>query len=122
EKAVRDELPIHAGEVWDSDRVAEGARILHDPLYSSVVALLPIKSSEPGKVDLLVVTRDVWSLRFNTQYTFQQGSLTNLSISISENNFLGHRDVLAAAALMDQGSLAFGPLFINKNLLGKHLD
>jgi len=30
--------------------------------------------------------------------------------------------VLAAAALMDQGSLAFGPLFINKNLLGKHLD
>lgn len=122
EKATRDELPIKAGDAWDDDKVAEGARILHDPLYSSVVALLPVKSAEPGKVDLLVVTRDVWSLRFNTQFSFQQGSLTNLSISISENNFLGRRDVLALAALMDQGSLAVGPLFIDKNFLGKHLD
>lgn len=122
EKAIRDELTIHAGEVWDQDRVAESARRLHDPLYSSVIALLPVKSAEPGKVDLLVVTRDVWSLRLNSQYTFQEGSLTNLSISISENNFLGHRNVLSAALLLDQGSLAVGPLFIDKNFLGTHLD
>jgi hypothetical protein len=122
EKAVRDELTISAGDTWDDEKVAESGRKLHDPLYSSVVALLPVKSTEAGKVDLLVVTRDVWSLRFNTQYTFQQGSLTNLSISISENNFLGHRNVLAAAVLMDQGSIAVGPLFIDKNFLGKHLD
>ena len=121
EKAIRDELPIGAGDVWDDDKVAEAGRILRDPLFSSVVVLLPVKASEPGKVDLLVVTRDVWSLRFNTQYTYQQGSLTNLSISISENNFLGHRNVLAATALMDQGSLRVGPLFIDKNFLGKHL-
>ena len=80
---------------WDDEKVDESARMLHDPLYSTVVALLPVKSSEPGKVDLLVVTRDIWSLRLNTQYTFQQGSLTNLSISLSENNFLGRRNVLA---------------------------
>ncbi|HSN28054.1 MAG TPA: hypothetical protein VLT45_17320, partial [Kofleriaceae bacterium] len=122
ESAIREELPITEGDVWDDDKVAEAGRILRDPLYSSVVVLLPIHATEPGKVDLLVVTRDVWSLRFNTQYTYQQGSLTNLSISISENNFLGHRDVLSAAALMDQGSLAVGPLFIDKNFLGKHLD
>ena len=122
EKAIRDELTIHAGEMWDDARVAESARRLHDPLYSSVVALLPVTSAEPGKVDLLVVTRDIWSLRFNTQYTFQQGSLTNLSMSISENNFLGHRNVVSAALLLDQGSLAFGPLFIDKNFLGTHLD
>jgi hypothetical protein len=122
EKAIRDELTISAGDTWDDEKVAESGRKLHDPLYSSVVALLPVKSTEPGKVNLLVVTRDVWSLRFNTQYTYQQGSLTNLSISISENNFLGHRNVLAAAVLMDQGSIAVGPLFIDKNFLGKHLD
>jgi hypothetical protein len=122
EEAIRQELTIGAGDVWDDEKVAESGRKLHDPLYSSVVAMLPVRSTEPGKVNLLVVTRDVWSLRFNTQYTFQQGSLTNLSISISENNFLGYRNVLAAAALMDQGSLAVGPLFIDKNLFGKHLD
>jgi hypothetical protein len=121
EKAIRDELTIHAGELWDDDRVAESARVLRDPLFSSVVALLPVKSAQPGKVDLLVVTRDIWSLRFNTQYAFQQGSLTNLSMSISENNFLGHRNVVQAALLMDQGSLALGPVFLDKNFLGTHL-
>jgi hypothetical protein len=122
EDAIRDELTIGAGDEWDDDKIAESARKLHDPLYSSVVAFLPVTSKQPGKVDLLVVTRDIWSLRLNTQYTYQQGSLTNLSISISENNFLGHRNVLAMSALMDQGSLAIGPLFIDKNFLGKHLD
>ena len=121
EVAVRDELTIGPGHVWDDALVLESARRLRDPLYSSVVALLPVKSSEPGKVDLLVVTRDVWSLRLNSQYTVQSGSLTNLQISLSENNFLGNRDVFAAALIMDQGSIAVGPVFIDKNLLGSHL-
>jgi hypothetical protein len=122
DRAIRDELTVREGELWNDDTVAESARRLHDPLYSSVVALVPVRIDEPGKVGLLVVTRDVWSLRFNSQYTFQEGSLTNLSISISENNFLGNRDVLSAALLMDQGSIAVGPLFIDKNVLGTHLS
>ncbi|MDB4956311.1 MAG: putative outer membrane protein [Myxococcales bacterium] len=122
DSAIRSELTINAGEVWDPERVAESARNIRDPLYSSVIALVPVKSTEPGKVDLLVVTRDVWSLRFNSNYTFQEGSLTNLTISLSENNFLGHRALLAGGIVMDQGSIAVGPIFIDKNLLGKHLD
>jgi hypothetical protein len=122
ERAIRQELVIGEGEVWDQERVEETARRLRDPLWSSVIAAVPVTSAEPGKVDLLVVTRDIWSLRLNTQYVFQQGKLTNLSTSISENNFLGTRSVLAAAITMDQGTLAIGPLFIDKNLLGQHLE
>jgi outer membrane protein assembly factor BamA len=81
-----------------------------------------VRSASPGTVDVLIVTRDIWSLRLNTAYTFQQGKLTNLTTSLSENNFLGRRDLLAAALTMDQGSIAVGPLFIDKNLLGEHLD
>jgi len=81
-----------------------------------------VKSSEPGKVDALVVTRDIWSLRLNTQYTFQQGSLTDLSIALSENNFLGTRSVFALGFSMDQGAIATGPVFIDKNLFGDQLD
>ncbi|MEO7735316.1 MAG: hypothetical protein ABIY55_30465, partial [Kofleriaceae bacterium] len=88
----------------------------------SVVAVIPVAARTPGQVDVLIITRDIWSLRLNTQYTFQQGKLTNLAMSLSENNFLGRRDVLAAALTMDQGSIAVGPLFIDKNLLGEHLD
>jgi hypothetical protein len=122
ESTIRAESVISAGEVWDQARVEETARRLRDPLWTSVVAVVPVASQTPGQVDVLIITRDIWSLRLNTQYTFQQGSLTNLSMSLSENNFLGRRDVLAAALTMDQGSLAVGPLFIDKNLIGEHLD
>jgi hypothetical protein len=122
ERAIRNELVIGEGEVWDQERVDETARRLRDPLWSSVIAAIPVVSADPAKVDLLVVTRDIWSLRLNTQYTFQEGKLTNLSTSLSENNFFGTRSVLAAAVTMDQGTLAFGPLFIDKNLVGEHVE
>lgn len=102
EGAILDEVVVREGEVWDQERVEETARRLRDPLWSSVVAVLPVTSTEAGKVDLLVVTRDIWSLRLNTQYLFQEGKLTNLSLALSENNFLGTRSVLAAAVTLDQ--------------------
>ncbi len=122
EQTIRGELTVDEGQVWDDELIAESARRLKDPLYTGVVALLPVKSSEPGKVDLLVVTRDIWSLRLNTKYQIQQGSLTDLSISLSENNFLGRRKTIAVGVIIDQGSLTVGPLFIDKNFLGEHLD
>jgi hypothetical protein len=119
---IRSELTIGEGHVWDEELIAESARRLKDPLYTGVVALLPTKSPEPGKVDLLVVTRDIWSLRLNTKYDIQQGSLTALQVSLSENNFLGRRKTVALGVTVDQGSLTTGPLYIDKNFLGQHLD
>jgi hypothetical protein len=122
ESSIRAELTINEGEVWNDELIAESARRLKDPLYTGVVALLPVKSAEAGKVDLLVVTRDIWSLRLNTKYTIQEGSLTNFTMSLSENNFLGRRKTVAVGFLMDQGAISVGPLFIDKNFLGQHLD
>ncbi len=121
---VRAELTIGEGEVWDDERIIESQRRVKDPLYTSIVALLPIKSAVPGTVDLLVVTRDIWSLRLNTQYTIQENSLTNLTVSISENNFLGRRKTLALSTIIDQGAIAAGPLYIDKNFLrtDQHFD
>ena len=122
ESTIRAEAVMSPGEIWNQDRVEETARLLRDPLWTSVVAVVPVVTAAPGQVDVLIVTRDIWSLRFNTQYTYQQGKLTNLTTSLSENNFLGRRDVLSAALTMDQGAIAVGPLFIDKDLAGEHLD
>jgi hypothetical protein len=122
ESTIRSQAVIAPGQVWDQALSEETARLLRDPLWTSIVAVIPVKAATPGMVDALIVTRDVWSLRFNTTYTYQQGKLTNLVTSLSENNLLGRRDVLSAALNMDQGAIAFGPLFIDKNLFGEHLD
>lgn len=122
EATIRVAAVVGPGEVWNQDRIEETARALRDPLWTSVVAVIPVKAQAPGTVDALIVTRDIWSLRFNTVYTFQQGKLTNLTTALSENNFLGRRDVLSATMTMDQGAIAVGPVFIDKNLFGEHLD
>lgn len=119
---IRNELTIDEGEVWDQNRIEESARRLHDPLYTSVVALLPVRSRTVGKVGLLAITRDVWSLRLNSKYTYQQAALTDLAFSLSENNFLGTRDLLSFVVVMDPGSISVGPSFIDKDFLGQHLD
>ncbi len=122
ETVLRREVVVTPGEVWNQERIEETARRLRDPLFTSVIVVLPVVSAEPGKVDVLVVTRDIWSLRLNTQYTFQEGELTDLAMSLSENNFLGRRLVVAAALTMDQGKIEAGPLIIDKNFLGKYVE
>jgi hypothetical protein len=122
ESVVRAEVILRPGEVWNQAKIEETARRLRDPIFTSVIAVVPVKSAAPGTVDVLVVTRDIWSLRLNTAYTFQSGTLTDLSTSLSENNFLGRRVLVAAAMTMDQGALSTGPLFIDKNFLGQHLE
>jgi hypothetical protein len=122
ESVVRDEVILRPGDVWDQNKIEETARRLRDPIFTSVIAVVPVKSAEPGKVDILVVTRDIWSLRLNTQYTYQRGRLTDLATSLSENNFLGRRVLIAAAVTLDQGAIAAGPLFIDKNFLKEHIE
>ena len=122
ERVLRREVVVQPGELWNQERIEESARRLRDPLFSSVIVVVPVKSAEAGKVDVLVVTRDIWSLRLNTQYTFQEGRLTDLALSLSENNFLGRRSVVAMALTMDQGKIEAGPLFIDKNFLNEHLE
>jgi hypothetical protein len=122
EQTIAREVLLRPGEAWDDAIVEETARRLRDPLWSSVALVLPVVGTTPGTVDLLVVTRDIWSLRLNTKYTYQSGSLTNFSASLSENNFLGTRTLLAYGFAMDQAQIATGPIFINKNLLGRRLD
>ena len=121
EHHIRRESLLQAGDRYDLDLVEETTRNLQDPSLSNVVAVLPVRSATPGMVDLLIVTRDVWSLRFNQDYELQQGQLIYYTASLSENNFLGWRKNLAVVFVMDQGEMSFGPAYIDPNILGTRL-
>ncbi len=82
---------------------------------------MPVASPVPGTVDLLAVTRDLWSLRFNTGFEFQKDTLSFLRTSISENNLFGWRKYLAAGFEMDQGRFGIGPTYYDPNLAGSRL-
>lgn len=124
---VEREVLLRPGEVWDEQRVAESERNLRNPLLRSVVAILPVKAPGGGpdqaaRVDLLVVTRDIWSLRGNTNFQTTGSVLNFLSTSLSENNFFGLNKQVAATFKLDQDTYDVGALYSDPRLYGSPLS
>lgn len=119
--AIRRELLFQPGDLYRGEIIAEATRKLWDPSLSSVVVILPVKAAEPGSVDVAVVTRDVWSLRLNTDFELQQGQLTWFTGSLAENNLFGWRKQAAAVFEMDQGRMSLGPTYVDPNIAGTRL-
>ena len=128
------ELLLEPGQVYDEALVEESTRNIQSPapftvagqqLYppdlSSVVAIVPVRSTIPGQVDPLLVTRDLWSLRSNMDFQFQQDALTLFEMSLAENNLLGWRKYLSLGFGFDQGAYHAGPAYVDPNVRGTHV-
>lgn len=122
ENIVRREVLLRPGQVWDQGVVEESLRRLRDPVFSALAVIVPVVAPEPGQVDLLVVTRDIWSLRLNSRYELQGSTLTQLVVAPSENNLFGWRKMLSLLFEMDQGSYTVGPFYLDKNLGGTRME
>ena len=133
---IERELLVRAGQAYDAALVEESLRNLQAsssitvggkpfpaPELSSVVVILPVvaPAQPPGTVDLLVVTRDVWSLRFNTNFEFQESTLSLLATSLSENNLFGWRKFLSFGFSLDLGAIWTGPTYFDPNVAGTRL-
>jgi hypothetical protein len=129
EHQVRRESLLLPGMAYDPELVDETLRNLrnrnsysvYDPTWSSIVTMLPVQAAAPGTVDILIVTRDVWSLRLNSDYNYQPGYLINLNTSLAENNFLGWRKQASLEFIMHQGDMWLGPTYRDVNVLGTRL-
>ncbi len=125
ESVIEREILLRPGEAWSQATIDETQRKLRDPLFTTlavVVPVLPGPDAPPGTVDLLAVSRDIFSLRMNSNYELQDGRFTFLTLSLSENNFLGRRKFIAAVFLMNQATFYTGPLYLDKNLFGTRHD
>ncbi|HUQ01484.1 MAG TPA: hypothetical protein VM261_03265 [Kofleriaceae bacterium] len=125
EYVIEREILLRPGEVWDQETIDETQRKLRDPVFTTLAVLVPVlpgPDAPPGTVDVLAVSRDIFSLRMNSNYELQNGRFTFLTLSLSENNFLGRRKFVAMVFLMDQATFYLGPLFVDKNVLGRRHD
>ena len=132
---LRRELLLLPDQRWDESLADETVRNLQwapplffadgsffaSPQLSSVVALVPVASLAADTVDLLLVTRDLWSLRLNTDFEFQKDMLSRFEISLAENNLFGWRKHLAARFQLDQGRFGVGPWYFDPNVAGTRL-
>jgi hypothetical protein len=126
---IRRESLLQPGMAYDPRLVEETLRNLrnrqtyqeNDPPMTGIAAIVPVQTPTPGTVDLLMVTRDVWSLRFNSDYNYQLGYLVNLNTSLSENNLLGWRKEASLVFLLNTGDIRLGPNYLDPNVLGTRL-
>ena len=122
EWVIRREVLLRPEDVYDQAIVEETTRNLRDADFSSLVVILPVKSGQPGRVDLLVVTRDVWSLRLNTDFEWQERTLIYFTGSLSENNVLGWRKKAAVVYVLNQGNWSLGPTYTDPNVAGTRIN
>ncbi|HEY3357967.1 MAG TPA: BamA/TamA family outer membrane protein [Polyangia bacterium] len=129
---VRRELLVAPGETWDEDRIQESARNLRRGVTFAVVRVVAARGSRPGRVVLLVVTKDLWSIRLNTAFS-QVGSVVQvLDFQPAEENFLGRAKSVSLHVRLQQldlgdsvrvrDKLALGQGYVDPRLVGTRLQ
>ncbi len=102
------EILLRPGEKYKAVSVEESVRNLRMLPQLSLVIAVPVRGSEPGSVRLLVITKDVWSLRLAWDLQAGPGGIEDFVLQPSETNFLGTHQLAALNFEMDPAVLAFG--------------
>jgi len=119
---VVDELLFEPGDGYDDDIVRETMRNLRVRENFSVVGLVPVESALPGRVDILAVTRDVWSLRVEGDYSIVDGVVDMLFIQGIEQNLAGRHIQLGVATVYEQDTFQIGPIFRYPRVAGSRFN
>jgi hypothetical protein len=122
EHIVRQELLFAEGELYDALAVQESARNLRAlPLVFSTVRIVTARGSTPDRVVVLVVTKDLWSIRLNTNGNFGGGVFNFFYATPSEQNFLGLNQQLSLHVAVDREVLTLGEIYRLPRLAGTRL-
>jgi hypothetical protein len=105
---VERELLFKTGQPWDSDRAYESERNLRSYLFLSVSKIVAAKGSSPDRVVAVIVTKDRWSLRLNSDFSYIGSTLEYLLLEIEEQNLVGRTKRVSGDFQLNLASFAFG--------------
>jgi len=121
EPVIRRELLFSEGEPYRASFVHETARNLRNIQQLSIVLIVPMKGSRSDRVRVLVITKDVWSLRLNWALAFSNsGGISSLVLNPSEENLFGTHAVVGALFIMDPAVYSLGVSLGHRRLFGSH--
>lgn len=105
---LRREVLPPVGSAWNQALVDETARNLRSLPQLSMVLCVPVRGSAPGRVRLLVITKDVWSLRLNSDWRIAGGRLERVLLQPTEENLWGSHQVVAGQFQLDLAAYSLG--------------
>jgi len=121
EDVVRRELLFAVGDAYDQARVDESERNLRALGTFSLVSLVPVQADQPGTVGVLVYTRDLWSLRFETLFA-GAGDAYRVRGQVVERNLFGRDKTLTLRAGLEPLTATVGQLFYDPRIFGSELN
>ncbi len=120
-RIVRQELLFGEGDAWRGDRVAESGRNLRRNLFLALARITPVRSPRPGEVDVLVTTKDLWSLRLNMNFAISGFDAQSLTFRFTEANLFGLNKSTSLNFSLDPASYLLGATYTDPRLLGSRL-
>jgi hypothetical protein len=110
---VERELLFKVGDRYSLPVVEESARNVRALPQFSVVLVMPTNGSAPGRIRMLVITKDLWSLRVPTEYRLtSSGALEYAQVQVTEINLFGRHNQVAANFIYNPHTVAVGGLFV----------
>lgn len=122
DEVVRREVLLSEGEVYDPLRAAETERVLLTLGIFSIARVVPAQGSTPESVRLVVVTKDIWSLRLNTAYNLIGNLLQFFQFRPTEANLLGRGKKLSLDFQLRLDTLTLGQIYTDPRVFGTKLQ
>ncbi|HEV7505166.1 MAG TPA: POTRA domain-containing protein [Thermoanaerobaculia bacterium] len=119
-KVIERQLLFKPGDVFSPELVAESARLLRTNDYLYDVDVKPTLRQD-GKVDVEVVTRDVWTLSGGVSFG-RAGGVNTTSFSAEDTNLLGTGKDLAVARIGTVDRISNLVRYTDPSLAGSRLQ
>jgi hypothetical protein len=119
---IRREVLLKTGQPYDISLAYETESNLRALPQLTIVLVVPLKGSKPDSVRVLVVTKDVLSLRMEWEPRFVNGKLDYLSLQPSEQNVLGTHHVVAGLLRFTTHSYAVGGSLYFPRIAGSRIS
>jgi hypothetical protein len=119
---IENELLFAQGDHYSARRADETARNLRKARQLSLVLIVPLRGTAPDRVRMLVIVKDVWSLRMNSDFALSDSGLSYLVLNPSEENLAGTHASLGALFRLDPGTYSLGGIISQRRIAGTSLE
>jgi hypothetical protein len=116
------EVLLRPGHPYRQALVDDTIRNLRGLQQLSLVLTMATEGTTPDTVRLVVITKDVWSLRPNWNLQLTSGGLQSLSAQPAETNVAGTHQVAYLTFLYQPNSLLLGAGYTNPRVQGTRIE
>ena len=117
---INQELRLKAGEPFSQGLTLESGRNLRRSGLFAAVQGLPAAPLDSSELILLVITRDLWSLRLESAFNFTGSLLNGAQLSLVERNLFGQGQQLRLSGALSPFTESVGLSFVDPRLFGRY--